>query len=384
MRNDTMLNRLAALSLIGWIAAASPALAEIQIGAAGPFSGSNASLGEQLRRGVQMAVDDINATGGINGQPLAVTFTDDGCDPRKAVEAATGFVSQGVKAVIGHYCSGASIPASKVYEKASVVMISPASTHPKLTDEGGWNVIRLVPRDDEEAAAAARLVLDKFPGRKVAVLNDQTAADKALTDRFRTALAAAGVAPVVDGSYKPGAKDYADLAAKLAAAGTEVLYIAGSYVESGLIAKALRAANSTAQIIGTDALVTEDYLNVARDAADGTLMTFTYDPRKAPEARAVTDRFRAADYPAEGFTLYAYAAVQAYAAAAAATSGTDSHAIADWLRGGSKVSTVVGPVSFDAKGDLQSPRIAWFRWIDGRYAEVDPATLLPPVLNTTP
>lgn len=379
-----MRTRLTSLALLGLIAAATPALADIQLGAAGPFSGPNAALGEQLRRGVQMAVDDINATGGIRGERLTVTFTDDGCDPRRAIDAATGFVSQGVKAVIGHYCSGASIPASKVYEKASVVMITPASTHPKLTDEGGWNVIRLVPRDDEEAAAAARLVLDKFRDRKVAVLNDQTPADKALAARFRATLAAAGAAPVIDDSYRPGAKDYGDLALTLNAAGTEVLYIAGTYVESGLIARSLRALSPGVQIIGTDALVTDDYWNIAKDAGEGTLMTFTYDPRKFPAARAVVDRFRENDYSAEGFTLYAYAAVQAYAAAASATNGTDSSSIANWLRGGSKVSTAVGSVSFDPRGDLQAPRTAWFRWINGRYAEIDPATLQPPVLNTTP
>jgi branched-chain amino acid transport system substrate-binding protein len=82
---------LAAFFLI----AAQPAAAEILIGAAAPLSGPNAALGEQLRRGVQMAVDDINATGGIRGERLALKFADDGCEPRKAVEVATGFVAAG-------------------------------------------------------------------------------------------------------------------------------------------------------------------------------------------------------------------------------------------------------------------------------------------------
>ena len=150
------------IALAALLLASQPALAEILIGAAAPLSGPNAGLGEQLKRGVQMAVDDINATGGIRGERLAVQFADDGCDPRKAVEVATGFVSAGMKAVIGHYCSGSSIPASKVYEKASLVQISPASTHPKFTDEGGWNVLRIAPRDDAQADAAAALVLAKF------------------------------------------------------------------------------------------------------------------------------------------------------------------------------------------------------------------------------
>lgn len=361
-----------------------PALADIQIGAAAPLSGANAPLGEQLRRGVQLAVDDINAAGGIGGQHLTVTFADDGCDPRKAVDVATGFVSAGVSAVIGHYCSGASIPASKVYAKAGILEISPASTHPKYTDEGPWNVIRLVPRDDAQGVAAARLVLAKFPAAKVAILNDQTPADAAIATRFRETLAAAGVAPVTDETYKPGAKAYGDLAQKIQSANADVVYIAGSYVEGGIIAKSLRDAGSTAQFIATDALVTEDFATTAKDAAEGTLMTFTFDPRKAPVARALLDRMKASDINAEGFTLYAYAAVQAFASAAEATGGTDGTRMAEWLRGGSTVSTILGSVSFDAKGDLKAPRIAWFRWIDGRIAEVDPATLLPPEIDTTP
>ncbi|MEI8178804.1 branched-chain amino acid ABC transporter substrate-binding protein, partial [Aestuariivirga sp.] len=122
--------------LLPLLLSAAPAFADILIGAAAPLSGPNAALGEQLRRGVQAAVDDINSTGGIKGEKLAVQFADDGCDPRKAIDVATSFVSAGVKAVIGHYCSGASIPASKVYQKAGIIQISPASTNPKYTDEG--------------------------------------------------------------------------------------------------------------------------------------------------------------------------------------------------------------------------------------------------------
>jgi branched-chain amino acid transport system substrate-binding protein len=108
------------LFLLPLLLSASPALADILIGAAAPLSGPNAALGEQLRRGVERAVEEINATGGIRGEKLTVQFADDGCDPRKAVDVATGFVSAGVKAVVGHYCSGASIPASKVYQKAGI------------------------------------------------------------------------------------------------------------------------------------------------------------------------------------------------------------------------------------------------------------------------
>ena len=113
-------------------------------------------------------------------------------------------------------------------------------------------------------------------------------------------------------------------------------------------------------------------------------MTFTYDPRKFPAARAVVERLRAEEQNAEGFTLYAYAAVQAFAAAAEGTGSTESAGIAEWLRGGNRFDTVWAQSTFDIKGDLKDPAIAWFRWIGGRYVEIDPATLAPPILDTTP
>jgi branched-chain amino acid transport system substrate-binding protein len=372
------------LALAALLLTAQPVLADILIGAAGPFSGPNAALGEQLKRGVQMAVDDINATGGLRGERLAVQFADDGCDPRKAVDVATGFVSAGVKAVIGHYCSGSSIPASKVYQKAGIVQISPASTHPKFTDEGGWNVLRIAPRDDAQGDAAAALVLAKFPGERIAILSDQSPAATALAARFRAALTAKGTAPVIDDTYKPGSKDYSALAERLRTAGADVVYLAGSYVEGGLIARELRDVGSSARIISGDQLVTDDFWNVAKEAGDGTLMTFAYDARKFPAARSAVEKFRQAEFNPEGFTLYAYAAVQAWVHAAEGTGGTDSAKIAEWLRAGNRVNTVTGEVRFDSRGDLTDPRFAWFKWIDGRYVEIDPATLEPPLLDTTP
>lgn len=359
----------ALICLVGLLMAGAPAAAEIVIGVAGPFSGPNAALGEQLKRGVQLAVDDINGTGGLRGERLAVEFADDGCDPRKAVDVATAFVTLGVKFVVGHYCSGASIPAAKVYEAAGILQISPASTHPRFTDEGGWNVIRASPRDDAQGTVAAERVLTDFPSRKVAILNDQTPAALALTARFRERLATSGSAPVLDDSYKPGLKDYGELAQRLRDAGTEIVYVGGSYVEAGLIIRALRDAGSSALLMSNDAIVTEDFWKIAKEAGEGTLMTFAFDPQNFEDARPVVERFRAAGYNPEGYTLYAYAAVQAWMSAAVATSGTDSNRIASWLRAGNRVRTVTGEIAFDSKGDLRDPKFAWLHWEDGRYMD---------------
>ena len=369
---------------LAFVLAGPPALAEILVGTAGPFSGPNAVLGEQIRRGTQQAIDDYNATGGLRGERLALKALDDGCDPRKAVEVATELVTAGVTFVAGHYCSGASIPASKVYEKAGIVQISPASSHPRFTDDGGWNVIRATPRDDAQGSAAGRLIAEKFPKARIAILSDQSPASAALVTMLREGLAAANLRPVLDTTFKPGAEDYADVALSVTEAGAELVYLAGTYVEGAAIAKALRGMGSAAQLMGGDALLTEDYWRLAGDAAEGTLVTFLLDPQRLESARTVVSRFDESGAAPEGHTLYAYAAVQAWIQAAEATGSTDSARIAEWLRAGNRVQTIVGPMSFDAKGDLREPLFAWFRWSQGRYAEVDPRTLEPPALVATP
>ena len=110
--------------------------AEILIGASGPMTGTLAWFGEQMQQGMDMEVAELNATGGVLGQQVELLMVDDYCDPAQAVAAAKKLVEARVAAVIGHYCSGASIPASKVYAEAGILMISPYSTNPTLTEQG--------------------------------------------------------------------------------------------------------------------------------------------------------------------------------------------------------------------------------------------------------
>src|SRR5215475_12012051 len=126
--------------------------AEITIAVAGPLSVSPmtaqyATFGEELRRGAELAVRDVNESGGINDQKLSLVIADDaGCDPKMAVEVANELARQQIVFVDGHYCSGASIPASRVYHEKGVLMISPGSTNPRLTDQGFANVFRVCGR----------------------------------------------------------------------------------------------------------------------------------------------------------------------------------------------------------------------------------------------
>ena len=114
---------------------ATPSFAQIKIGVAGPMTGQNATFGEQLSRGATMAVEDINAAGGVNGKKLELVIGDDACDPKQATAVANKMVSDKVVFVAGHYCSGSSIPASDIYKEGKILQITPASTNIKLTDD---------------------------------------------------------------------------------------------------------------------------------------------------------------------------------------------------------------------------------------------------------
>src|SRR5215475_15385582 len=137
--------------------AAMPASAQIKIGSAGPMTGQYAAFGEQLKRGATMAIEEINAAGGVNGQKLELLIGDDACDPKQATAVANKMVTDKVVFVAGHYCSSSSIPASDIYKEGKVLQITPASINPKLTDDAfaksNTTVFRTVGRDDIQGPA---------------------------------------------------------------------------------------------------------------------------------------------------------------------------------------------------------------------------------------
>jgi branched-chain amino acid transport system substrate-binding protein len=217
------MRRLIAACFITFAAvAALPARAEILIGAAGPITGQLAWIGEQLEQGTQLAVADINAAGGVFGDELRLVTADDFCDPEQAVAAARKLVNDGVRFVIGHMGSEASIPASEIYAAADVLQISPASTNPKLTDQGRANVFRVIGRDDAQGTVAGNYLADHWRDTKIAILHDNTIYGKGLADETKKQLNKRGVTETIYGAYAPEKDDYSAEIAQLQAADVAV------------------------------------------------------------------------------------------------------------------------------------------------------------------
>jgi branched-chain amino acid transport system substrate-binding protein len=344
----------------------SAAWADIVIATAGPMTGQYASFGEQMRRGAEMAVADLNAKGGVMGQKLVLKIGDDACDPKQAVAVANKFVSEKVVFVAGHFCSGSSIPASKVYTEEGILQISPASTNPKLTEEGGPNVFRTCGRDDQQGTVAGNYLADHFKGKKIAIIQDKTAYGKGLADETKKQLNKRGVKEAMYEAYTAGEKDYSALVSKMKNAGIDVVYVGGYHTEAGLIIRQAREQGYGVQLVSGDALVTDEYWKITGKAGQGTLMTFSPDPRKNPAAAGVVKKFRAQKYEPEGYTLYTYGAIQAWAQAATKAKSTNWKKVADALRAG-QFNTVLGKIGFDKKGDVTAPGYVFYVWKDGKY-----------------
>ncbi len=343
------------------------ARADTPIGLAGPFTGPEASFGEQMRRGAEMAVADINAAGGVLGQPLAIIRGDDQCDPKQAVAVAGDLVAKHVAAVIGPFCSGSAIPASDVYADENIIAITPASTNPALTEAGKKNIFRICGRDDQQGGTAGAFIVHRFKDRKIAIVDDKQAYGQGIADVVRKTLNAAGVKETLNDKINPGEKDYSSLVTKLKQAGIEVLYYGGLQNEAGLLARQMRSQGMTTILMSGDGLATRDFWSITGDAGNGTLFTFPPDPAKNPANKDLVARFEKQGSEPEGYTLYTYGAFQAWAAAAKAAGTTDSAKVEAALHGG-RLDTVLGPVSFDAKGDVQAPGYVVYEWRNGSYA----------------
>jgi branched-chain amino acid transport system substrate-binding protein len=322
-----------------------------------------------MKAGAEMAVADLNAAGGVLGQKLQLEIGDDACDPKQAVAVANQMINEDVVLVAGHFCSGSSIPASQVYNEEGILQISPASTNPQLTEQGFDNVFRACGRDDQQGIVAANYVVDNNVGSKVAIVHDKTAYGKGLADEFKKQLNARGVEEAMYEAITAGDKDFTALITKMKNAGVDLIYLGGYHTEAGLITRQASEQGIDATMMSGDALVTDEYWSITGDTGQGTLMTFSPDPRKNEVAQPVVQAFEEQGYDPEGYTLYTYAAIQAWAQAAEAAGSTDIDAVVEELHNG-QFETVLGNIAFDDKGDVEGQNYVLYRWENGQYVEL--------------
>ena len=362
---------LTGLALGLGLAVGGAAHAQVKLGVAGPITGPSAAFGAQLKNGVEQAVEDINAAGGIMGQKIVLSVGDDASDPKQGVSVANKFTSDGVKFVVGHFNSSVSIPSSEVLQESGIVQITPASTNPRFTERKMWNTFRTCGRDDQQGGVAAEYLAKNFKGRKVAVVHDKTTYGKGLADETQKAMNAKGLKEVIYEGVNTGEKDYSALVSKLKSVGVDVVYFGGLHTEAGLIIRQMRDQGLKAPLMSGDGITDKEFVAIAGPGAEGTLMTFSPDPRKNPNAKDVVAKFMAKKYDPEAYTLYSYAAVEIFKQAAEQAKSTDPKKVAEVMSSGRVFKTVIGDISYDKKGDITRPDYVMYVWKKGADGRID-------------
>jgi branched-chain amino acid transport system substrate-binding protein len=293
---------------------------------------------------------------------------DDFCDPDQAVALAHKLASDGVVFVAGHFCSHSSIPASKVYEDAGILQIAPGSASAKLTDDGGPNVFRVCGRDDRQGAKVGDYLAEHWAGKEIAILDDGTTWGAGVADGVRRRLIERGVPVAMDETFTPGEAEYSALVSRMQASGIDVFFPGGLHRETGLIFRQARDRGYDLRLVASSSSAAGDFPMIAGPGLEGTLMAGMADPRGNPHAVEVVARFHAQGYEPLGYTLYAYAAVQVWAQAAAAAGSLALDAVIAAMHS-RQFDTVLGRIRFDEKGDVTGfEPWQWYVWqADGTY-----------------
>jgi branched-chain amino acid transport system substrate-binding protein len=372
MRTRTILGAAALLALALGVSAAKAD--DITIAVVGPMTGQLATIGDQFKHGAEAAAAAINAKGGVQGRQIKLSIEDDVCDPKQAVSVANRIVANGIKFVDGHACSGSSIPASAVYAESAILMMSPASSNPVLTEDAaakGWpTIMRLYTRDDAQGNFIGPWIAQKYKGKNVVILHDKSAYGQGVADAVKATMNAGGLNEVLYEGINAGEKDYSALVTKLKELKADVVYFGGYHPEGGLIVRQAAEANFKFQLIMPDSIATPEFWQISGPAGEGVMFVFPSDPQSRPEAKAAVETIKQSGFVPEGFTLFAYAVVEAVAQGIERAGSDDPTAVAAALKNGEPIQTVVGPVTFDEKGDLKNATYDINVWHDGKYAKL--------------
>lgn len=326
-----------------------------KIGVVYPLTGDTASVGLPIQRATKMAVDEINANGGVNGKKLEMVYEDGKCNPKDGSAAAQKLVSiDKVKVIIGGVCSGETLGASPVTEAGKVVLISPTATSPDITNAGDF-VFRLAPSDAYAGIVASDYAFNDLKAKKAAVISESTDYAQGLRGIFKENFAKLGGQIVADEVYNPEDTDMRTQVTKVKSANPDVVYIVPQNPPKGiLLLKQMKEAVLPQQRLTAEVLMGRNV--VSENAADmeGLIGIEPKFDDNAPKSAAVLSKYKSeaneeAPYPV--FMTAAYDIVY-LVADAIAKNGYDSEKIRDYLYAVRDYDGAVGKVTIDENGDV--------------------------------
>ena len=350
----------------------------VKIGSASPLTGPQAHIGIDIRNGVQLAIEDANAANlAIGGKKVRFELIaeDDEANPTKAATVAQKLADARVAAVVGHFNSGASIPASKIYSDAGIPQISPSSTNPKYTLQGFKTTFRVVAHDDQQGPTLGKFSIEKLKARTIAVVDDSTAYGQGLADAFEATVKAAGARIVAREHTTDKDTDFKAILTKIKGRKPDLIMFGGIDPQAGPMVKQMIELGIKSKFIGGDGMQTPNFIKLAGDASEGVMASIPGLPKdQMPGGRAFMDKYKSKfNAEVELFAPMGYDAVMVFIDAMKRAGSAEPAKFLPEI-GKTKLQGVIGPIAFDAKGDLVNGPITIYVVKGGKWEPLETVT----------
>jgi branched-chain amino acid transport system substrate-binding protein len=318
-----------------------------------------------MLQGSQIAIDEWNAKGGVLGKQIETIALDDEGKPDKAVNVAQTLVDDGVVAVLGHLNSGCTIPASRVYNDAKIIQITPGSTNPQYTEQGYSYAFRICGRDDQQGAIDGAFMHDQLKLNKIAILHNKTAYGEGLATEVKKAFEAKGGTVTMFQGIGQDENDFSANISVIKGSGAEGFFWGGMYGQGGPLCVKLRQSGLAIPFVTGDGC--KDQTLVDTIGADASVyVSFGKDYSKIPAAQPFLEKYKAKYGHDEGaYSVYGYDAANVLLTAIDQAQSTDPDKVAAVMKGRS-FDTILGKIEFDAKGDIKQAGFAMWTIKDGK------------------
>jgi len=352
----------AAMSLAG--TAHAQQVEDVKIGFAGPMTGAQAHYGKDFQNGITLAVEDMNATKPVIGGKqvrFVLDTADDQADPRTGTTVAQKLVDDNIKGMLGHFNSGTTIPASRIYANAGIPQIAMA-TAPEYTQQGFKTTFRMMTSDTQQGSVAGTFAVKTLGMKKIAIVDDRTAYGQGLADQFEKAAKAAG-GTIVDREFtNDKAVDFKSILTKL-------IYYGGADSQAAPMVKQMKTLGIKAPLMGGEMVHTPTFLQVAGDAANGTVASLAGLPlEEMPGGKDYVAKYKKRfNEDVQTYSPYAYDGAMAMFDAMKKANSTDPAKYLPVLAKTSMPAVTTKDLAYDAKGDLKNGGITLYKVVDGKW-----------------
>ncbi|HEY4804396.1 MAG TPA: branched-chain amino acid ABC transporter substrate-binding protein [Paraburkholderia sp.] len=360
---------VAAMSLAG--TAHAQQVEEVKVGFAGPMTGAQAHYGKDFQNGITLAVEDMNATKPvIGGKPVhfVLDSADDQADPRTGTTVAQKLVDDGIKGMLGHFNSGTTIPASRIYANAGIPQIAMA-TAPEYTQQGFKTTFRMMTSDTQQGSVAGTFAVKNLGLKKIVVIDDRTAYGQGLADEFSKAAKAAG-GNIIDREYtNDKAVDFKSVLTKAKAMNPDLVYFGGADSQAAPMVKQMKSLGIKAPLMGGEMVHTPTFLQIAGDAANGTVASLAGLPLdQMPGGKDYVEKYKKRfGEDVQTYSPYAYDGAMAMFTAMKAANSTDPAKYLPYLAKTSKPAVTTSELAYDSRGDLKNGGITLYKVVDGKW-----------------